>query len=74
MRLLLSRPLAESDAILRYLKRTFLVGERFTIADVALYAYTHVTPEGGFPLEPYRAIVRWLARVAAEPGHVPIDA
>jgi glutathione S-transferase len=54
--------------------RSFLVGERFTIADVALYAYTHVADEGGVSLEPYPAVRAWLARVAAQPGHVTIDA
>jgi glutathione S-transferase len=52
--------------------REFLVGERYTIADIALYAYTHVAPEGGFELEPYPAIQAWLARVAAQPGHIAI--
>jgi glutathione S-transferase len=52
----------------------YLVGERYTIADIALYAYTHVAPEGGFELEPYPAIRAWLERVAAQPGHVPITA
>jgi glutathione S-transferase len=52
--------------------REFLVGERYTIADIALYAYTHVAPEGGFELEPYPAIRAWLERVAAQPGHIPI--
>jgi len=55
-------------------ERTFLVGERYTIADIALFAYTHVAPEGGFELEPYPAIRAWLARVQAQPGHVPITA
>jgi len=55
-------------------ERTFLVGERFTLADIALYAYTHVAPEGGFDLAPYPAVRVWLTRVAAVPGHVPIDA
>ena len=50
--------------------RTFLVGERYTIADIALYAYTHVAPEGGFDLEPYPAVRAWLERVATQPGHV----
>jgi glutathione S-transferase len=50
----------------------FLVGDRYTIADIALYAYTHVAPEGGFELEPYPAIRAWLRRVATQPGHVPI--
>jgi glutathione S-transferase len=54
--------------------REFLVGERYTIADIALYAYTHVAPEGGFELEPYPAIRAWLERVAAQPGHITITA
>jgi len=54
--------------------RRFLVGDVLTIADIALYAYTHVAHEGGFDLEPYPAVRSWLAGVAAEPGHVPIDA
>jgi glutathione S-transferase len=53
-------------------QRTFLVAERYTVADIALYAYTHVAPEGGFQLEPYPAIRGWLERVAAQPGNVPI--
>jgi glutathione S-transferase len=52
--------------------REFLVGDRYTLADVALYAYTHVAPEGGFALDAYPAIRAWCARVAAQPGHVPI--
>lgn len=54
--------------------REWLVGETMTLADIALYAYTHVAHEGGFSLERYDAIRAWLDRVAAEPGHVPIDA
>jgi glutathione S-transferase len=52
--------------------REFLVGDRYSLADIALYAYTHVAPEGGFSLEPYPAIRAWCARVARQPGHVPI--
>jgi glutathione S-transferase len=52
--------------------RTFLVAERYTIADIALYAYTHVAPEGGFALDGYPAINAWLGRVAAQPGHIQI--
>jgi glutathione S-transferase len=55
-------------------ERQFLVGERYTIADIALYAYTHVAPEGRFDLHPYPAVRDWLERVAAQPGHVPISA
>jgi glutathione S-transferase len=52
--------------------RTFFVGERYSIADIALYAYTHVADEGGFDLAPYRAIAAWLERVRTQPKHVPI--
>ena len=51
----------------------FLVGGRYSIADIALYAYTHVAGEGGFDLGRYPAIRGWLARVAAQRGHVTID-
>ena len=54
--------------------RTFLVGERYTLADIALYGYTHVAGEGGFDLELYPNVRAWLERVAALPGHVPITA
>ena len=52
----------------------YLVGDALTLADVSLYAYTHVADEGGIELGPYAAVRAWLERVAAEPGHVPIDA
>ena len=52
--------------------RRFFVDERYTIADIALYAYTHVAHEGGFDLARYPSVRAWLARVAAEPRHVPI--
>ena len=52
----------------------YFVGRTPTLADIALYAYTHVAHEGGFSLEAYPAIRAWLDRVAAEPGHVPIRA
>jgi glutathione S-transferase len=54
--------------------RDWLVGDGMTLADIALYAYTHVAPEGGFELEPYPAVRAWLDRVALQPRHVPIDA
>ena len=56
----------------RLTDRTFFVGERYTIADIALYAYTHVADEGGFDLTPYAAVSAWLARVQSQPQHVPI--
>jgi len=52
--------------------RPFFVGNRYTIADIALYAYTHVASEAGFDLAPYPHIRAWLARVAAQPGYIQI--
>jgi glutathione S-transferase len=52
--------------------REFLVGERYSIADIALYAYTHGAGDTGFDLADYPAVQAWLARVATQPGHVLI--
>jgi glutathione S-transferase len=52
--------------------RTFFVGESYSIADIALYAYTHVAPEGGFDLAPFPSLRARLKRVAAQPGHLGI--
>jgi glutathione S-transferase len=52
---------------------TFFVGDRYGLADIALYAYTHVAHEGEFDLSRYPNITAWLARVKAQPGHVAID-
>ena len=52
----------------------FLVGGALTLADIALYAYTHVAHEGGFDLARYPVIRAWIDRVASQPGHVAIDA
>jgi glutathione S-transferase len=54
--------------------REFLAADTYTIADIALYAYTHVAGEGGFDLAGYPSVGAWLERVAAQPGHVPIGA
>lgn len=48
----------------------FLVGEQYSIADISLYAYTHVAHEGGFDLRAYPQVRAWLARVASQPGHI----
>ena len=53
--------------------RSWLVADAMTLADIALYAYTHVADEGDFDLADYPAIRAWLERVSAEPGHVSID-
>jgi len=66
---------AALDAMERHLDGLkYLVGARYSIADISLYAYTHVAHEGGFDLAPYPAIRGWLERVAEQPGHVSIDA
>lgn len=72
---LLAGGYAALDALERGLDgREYLAGDAYSIADIALYAYTHVADEGGFELDAYPAIRAWLERVAAQPGHVPIDA
>jgi glutathione S-transferase len=53
--------------------REFLIGDTYSIADVALYAYTHVAGEGGFELARYPAVQAWLDRVREQPGHIGID-
>lgn len=52
--------------------RDWLVADSYSVADVSLYAYTHVAAEGGFTLEPYPAVREWQARVAAQSGHILI--
>ncbi|AFT69590.1 Glutathione S-transferase [Alloalcanivorax dieselolei B5] len=53
--------------------RTFMVGERYSIADIALYAYTHEAHEGGFDLSLYPHVQAWLDRVSGQPGHVTTE-
>jgi glutathione S-transferase len=48
----------------------WFAGERYSVADIALYGYTHCAAEGGFDLDTYPAVQRWLARVAEQPGHI----
>lgn len=52
--------------------RPFFVGDRYTIADIGLYAYTHVAHEGHFDLSNFPAIQAWLQRVQSQPRHIPI--
>ena len=51
--------------------REWFVGERYSVADIALYAYTHVATEGGFDLAGYPAVRAWLERVKSQPRHIP---
>ena len=53
-------------------KRTYFAGDQMSIADIALYAYTHVAGEGGFDLSAHPAINAWIARIATMPRYIPI--
>jgi glutathione S-transferase len=55
-------------------REPFFVGGHYTIADIGLYAYTHVAPEGGFELARFPSVRTWLARVEAQPGYVKMSA
>ena len=75
----LSEKLAKAHEALAVLEnglqgREYLVADRFTLADISLYAYTHVAPEGGVSLEAYPAIRAWMLRIASQPRHAPITA
>ena len=50
----------------------YFAAGRYTIADIALYAYTHVADEGAFDLKKYPAVLAWMGRVKAQPGHIPL--
>lgn len=52
---------------------SFFAGNALSVADIALYAYTHTAETGGFQLDAYPAVAAWLKRVEADPGHVPLE-
>ena len=52
--------------------REFFVNDRYSIADIALYAYTHVAPDGGLSLDAYPAVRAWIKRVASQPGYIEL--
>jgi glutathione S-transferase len=58
----------------RLAEAEWLAGPAFSLADIALFAYTHMAGDGGYDLAPFPGVARWLARVAALPGHVTIAA
>ena len=69
----LSRGRAALAVMNTHLKsHAYFAGGSYTIADIALYAYTHVADEATIDLTPYPEVRTWLARIAAEPGHIPI--
>lgn len=77
-RLLLPMKREAGDAALRLMdehlgERSFFVADRFGLADIALYAYTHVAGAGGFDLSAYPALRAWMERIAAVPGHIAMD-
>ena len=51
----------------------YLVGEQYSIADIALFAYVHCAAEGGFDMQPLSAVKRWIERIQARPAHLSID-
>ena len=53
-------------------RNRFFAGDRYSIADIALYAYTHVAHEARLDLTPLTAVRSWLERVASQPAHIPI--
>ena len=53
--------------------RDFFAADRYTIADIALFAYTHVSHEGGFPLDEFPKIRGWIERVKSQPGFIPMS-
>ncbi len=55
-------------------EHSFFVDEQYSIADISLFAYTHVAHEGGFDLSGYPNVVAWIDRVQAQPRHIPIEA
>jgi len=54
-------------------KHDWFAGPNYSIADISLYGYTHCAAEGGFNLADYPAVTKWLARVARQPGHIPLE-
>ena len=70
---LLERGGAALAVMERHLEREpFFAGDRYSVADIALYAYTHCASDGGFDLSAYPAVQGWLARVKSQPRHVPM--
>ena len=54
--------------------RDFMLGDTYTIADIAVYGYVHVADQGGFDMNRYRHVTSWCDRVAAQSGHVEMMA
>lgn len=61
------------DVLEQHLSRhEFMVDSQYSIADIALYAYTHVAEQGGFDMSRYPSIRNWLGKVARQPGYIPL--
>ena len=74
----LASTLERGNKALRVMNRhleghAFFAGDAYSVADIALYAYTHTAEMGGFQLDAYPAVAAWLKRVEADPGHVPLE-
>lgn len=55
------------------LRQPFISGDKYNIADIALFAYTHVADEGGFNLDDFPAIGDWIERIKGRPNYVPMN-
>jgi len=74
MPMLMDRGNAALGVMETHLKtRDWFAGNAYSIADIALYGYTHVAADGGFDLSKYPAVTKWLARVKAQPRHIPLE-
>jgi glutathione S-transferase len=74
----LSAKQASGEAALRLMDKhlahhPWFAGDGFSLADICLFAYTHVAEAGGFELRPYQHVIRWLSAVAALPGHIVME-
>ena len=74
----LALTLERGDKALRVMEKRlaeapFFAGQAISVADIALYAYTHVANEGGFEVGGYPSVIAWLGRVESDPGHVPMN-
>ena len=54
-------------------EHAYITGDKFSVADIALFAYTHVADEGDFDLAGFRAVIDWVERIKSRPGHRPME-
>jgi glutathione S-transferase len=67
-----SQGVAALDVLERHLSGHDFLAGHYSVADIAVYAYTHVAPQAGIPLDPYPAVRSWIDRIEATQGFVPL--